>query len=144
MLRDFVYTLDPSLIERTLARFDIVIPEERGAHALIEFQVLSPDSFIWRFLIDGAVYYMYAEDYVEGLEYVRGEISAYAIDEIELEFIKAKQQKEFEDTDPVKNATVYKPPEDYDKMKQFAVSSGYDFVFLCRSSEDASGALFNT
>jgi hypothetical protein len=143
MLRDYVYTLDASLIERTFSRFDILIPEEKHKHALIEFQVLTPDSFIWRFLIDGTVYYLYAKDYVQGLDDVRNKINLYAVKDADLEFIKAKQQKQFDDAEPVRNSTVYQEPEDYNEMKQYAVDSGFDFVFLCKSSEDASNALFN-
>ena len=143
MIRDFVYTLDPALIERVLSQFSIVVPNEKHTLALIEFQVITPDSFVWRFLIDGAVYYLYAEDYVQGLEDVRSKIGSYATKDAALDFIKAKQQKEFDDTEPAKSAMVYKEPEDYDEMKHFTVDSGYDFVFLCKSSEDASRALFN-
>jgi hypothetical protein len=143
MLRDYVYTLNPSLIEQTLSRFNILIPKEEHKQALIEFQVLTPDSFIWRFLIDGVVYYLYAEDFVQDLEYVRNQINSYAVKNAELEFVKAKQQKQFDDAEPVKSSAVYEKPEDYDEMKLYAVDSGYDFVFLCKSSEDANNALFN-
>ena len=143
MLRDYIYTLDASLIERTLSRFNILISEEKHKHALIEFQVLTPDSFIWRFLINGIIYYLYAEDYVQGLDDVRNKINSYAVEGADLEFIKANQQKQFDDAEPVKNSAVYQEPEDYDEIKQYAVDSGFDFVFLCKSSEDAGNALFN-
>ena len=143
MLRDYVYTLDASLIERALSRFDILMPDEKHKRALIEFQILTPDSFIWRFLIDGAVYYLYAEDYVEGLDDVRNKISLYAVKNADLKFIKARQHKQFDNTEPVKNSAVYQEPEDYNEMKLYTIDSGFDFVFLCKSSEDASNALFN-
>ncbi len=143
MLRDYVYTLDPSLLEHTLSRFDVLIPAEQHKHALIQFQVLTPDSFIWKFLIDGVVYYLYAEDYIQGLKFVHDEINHYAVENSQIEFVKAKHQKQFDDTDPARNTAVYKEPEDYDEMKLYAVDSGYDFVFLCTSNEDASKVFFN-
>lgn len=142
MLRDFVYHPDSTLIQQVLDRFDLTLNKEHG-FALIEFQVLSPDSFVWRLLVNNAVYYLYAEDYIEGLEYVKDSIASYAVPNVKFDFVKAKQQESFDDASPVKNATVYEAPENPATMMQFAVSSGHDFVFLCKSDEAANRALFN-
>ena len=74
MLRDYVHDLDPLRIGEVLKKFDSNIQANTATIALLEFRVISPDSFIWRFLIDDAVYYLYAEDYVESFEYVKGAI----------------------------------------------------------------------
>lgn len=143
MLRDFVHTLDSALVTQTLKRFDISIPDKKHAFTLIEFQVITPDSIIWRFLINRTVYYLYAEDYVEGLKDVQNKISSYAVKDAKLDFIKVKQPKTFDDAEPRKTAVIYEEPENSNEMMQFAVDSGHDFVFLCSSTEDANNALFN-
>lgn len=142
MLRDFVHHPDSTLIEQILDQFSLPLDKERS-FVLIEFQVLSPDSFVWRLLVNKVVYYLYAEDYVEGLEDIKNKVMSYAVQDTELDFVKARQHEKFDRAQPVNNAVVYEKPEDSTKMMQFAISSGYDFVFLCKSSEAASYALFN-
>jgi hypothetical protein len=80
---------------------------------------------------------------VEGLDDIRRKISSYAPSNIEFDFVKAKQQKKFDDAEPVNHAKLYNEPKDYDEMKQFSVGSGHDFVFLCKSNESSNNALFN-
>jgi len=143
MLRDYTYTLDSSLIINALKRFNLDIPEALGAMALLEFKLLTPDSFMWRFLINGTIYYLYAEDFVEGLENVRGEIGANIRHSPNLKFIEARMKKEFENTEPVASAEIYKKSDGSREMMKYAIDSGYDFVFLCRSDEDTRNALFN-
>ena|SRR5687768_5565146 len=142
MLRDFSRQPRRELIDSILIQFDIPLPPKERI-TLIEFQILSPDSFRWRLLIDRAVYYLYAEDHIHSFEEVQDKVSSWFVAGTKLDFIKAKQQKEFVDTEPLKNTAVYKEPEDYDRLKHFAVTSGYDFVFLCRSDEDSSSVYFN-
>ena len=144
MIRDFVHTLDTSSIKQVLTQFKLDIPElATGGITLLEFKVLTPDSFVWRFLINGVVYYLYAEDFVEGLDYVRSELDHISKKASHLEFIETKTHIKFESTSPVRAAKIYKKPKDKDEMMKFAVESGYDFVFLCKSDEDSNDAYFN-
>lgn len=144
MVRDFVHTLDTSQIKQTLTQFKLNLPEAAtGGIALLEFKILTPDSFMWRFLINGAVYYLYAEDFIEGLNSVRHTLNRIAKHSSNLEFIEAKQHGKFENTDPARTATIYKKPKNKDEVMKFAVESGYDFVFLCKSNEDSNNAYFN-
>jgi hypothetical protein len=140
MLRDFIRVGNESDIYALLSHFKL--PSKNADVQLLEFKVLTPDSFIWRLLIDKTVYYLYAEDYVEGLEYVRQRI-ARSTDSEELEFIEARVTTSFKDTSPVQTAVVYEEPDDSQEIMRFAVSSGHDFVFLCRSDEDSNTAFFN-
>ena len=126
-----------------LGKFNLELPTEKYKILLIEFQVLTPDSFIWRLLIDGNVYYLYAEDFVEGLADIEHKILNYAVKDAELDFIKARSPEPFNKATAVTHAVVYKEPQRSAAMMRYAVSSGHDFVFLCKSSEDGSHALFN-
>jgi hypothetical protein len=143
MLRDYVYSQDASRIHRALAQFDVLLPPEKGAVALVSFQMLTPDSFVWRFRIGDAVYYLYAEDFVSGLDGVRAELESVISQSHNLTFIPVKKPGVFSNTQPFTSATVYEEPEDVENMMKFAAESGFDFVFLCRSDEDASDAFFN-
>jgi hypothetical protein len=49
----------------------------------------------------------------------------------------------FDDAGPVKSAMVYAKPDKRADMMEYAVDSGYDFVFLCKSDEEADDAYFN-
>lgn len=142
MLRHFSQQPSLALIQDVLAQFDIPIASNRQV-TLIEFQTLSPDSFMWRLLLDGTVYYLYAEDHIDGFEGVHNKISSWFAPNIKIDFIKTRQQNGFTNTTPFKSAAVYKEPDDYEHMKYYTASSGYDFVFLCKSDEDAGSALFN-
>lgn len=76
VLRDFVYTTDQRLLMHVLQRFGIVVPQGEYI-ALLRFEVITPDSFIWRLGIGKHVYYLYAEDYIPGLDHVRKVVSSY-------------------------------------------------------------------
>lgn len=144
MIRDFVHTLDTSPIKQVIAQFKLSLPEiATGGIALLEFKVITPDSFVWRFLINGVVYYLYAEDFVEGLDDVRSKLHHISEKASNLEFIETKARIKFESSGPVRTATLYKKPKDKDEMIKFVVESGYDFVFLCKSDEDSNDAYFN-
>ena len=141
MIRDFVDTLDTSSIKQVLTQFKLNLPEAAtGGIALLEFKVLTPDSFVWRFLINGAVYYLYTEDFVEGLDDIRSKLNHIFKNASNLEFIETIDRIKFEDASPVRAAAIYKKPKNKDEMMKFAVESGYDFVFLCKSNEDNSDA----
>jgi hypothetical protein len=144
MIRDFVHTLDTSSIKQVLTQFKLSLPEvATGGIALLEFKVLTPDSFVWRFLINGVVYYLYAEDFVESLDDIRSKLNRISKSASSLELIETKERIKFEDADPVRAATIYKKPKNKDEMMKFAVESGYDFVFLWKSDEDSNDAYFN-
>ncbi len=49
----------------------------------------------------------------------------------------------FESASPVKRASVYQKPKDAVNMMKYAVDSGYDFVFLIKSQEDADDSQFS-
>lgn len=138
-----MYDLDASHLGEIFKRFNHTMPEDEAVVALIEFRVLTPDSFIWRFLIDNAVYYLYAEDFVEGLESVEKSILEAIGREVNLEFIKVKQPKEFTKSEPYIGATTYAEPKDSASMMLYAADSGHDFVFLCKSDENVNDAYFN-
>lgn len=139
MLRDFEYRSNEVNIRNILGRFNIELSEYI---ALLRFEVITPDSFMWRLLIGDSVYYLYAEDYVPGLGHVKAVFDKY-LENDTWELMRAKSTVNFEDSPPVKGATTYKEPDDSDEMMQYAVDSGHDFVFLARSSENADNAQFS-
>lgn len=96
MLREYAYTLNPTLITDVLRRFKISIPETFGDLTLVEFRLLSPDSFLWKFIIGGAVYYLYAEDSIESLNDVRSKIIFHTHNVANLKFIEASEDAALE------------------------------------------------
>jgi hypothetical protein len=139
MLRDFEYRPDADIILEVLGRFNIDLPEYI---ALVRFEVITPDSFMWRLLISQNVYYLYAEDYVPGLGHIKSIFNQY-VDKDDWALVKPRRVIQFDDATPVKGATTYNEPDDSDDMMQYAVDSGHDFVFLVRSSEDTDNAQFS-
>lgn len=142
MLRDYIYTLDRGLIKEVFSKFLIDLPDSEDGVALVQFKVLSPDSFVWKFSIAGSIYYLYAEDFVSGIEDIRLKLSYIAPEFSKFDFVFAKDPNKFEDSSPVKSSTIYAKPEDSAKMMEYAVESGHDFVFLAKSDEDANDAFF--
>ena len=141
MLRNIVYAY-PSLLLETLERFDIEVPEDSGYIALLRFEVITPDSFMWRISIKNKIYYLYAEDNIQELAELQRIFSQYTED-AKCQLIKAKRPLNFKSSKPVKGAHVYTPPNDVDDLMTYAVDSGHDFVFLAVTNEDASEALFS-
>jgi hypothetical protein len=139
MLRDFEYHPHKDLIPGILGRFNI---ELSGIIALVRFEVITPDSFMWRLLIGDSVYYLYAEDYVPSLSHVKSIFNQY-IENDGWSFVKPRAVIQFDDATPVKDATTYNKPDDSDDIMQYAVDSGYDLVFLVRSNENADNAQFS-
>lgn len=131
MLRDYEYTENWRLLDRALEAF-IDLPERLS---LVGYTALSPDSFLWKIFDGQTIYYLYAEDYIESLDQVKEQIAAFWPDDIQLEFMPVKQPRAFEDTSPNRSAEIYQPPEDEYTFAKYASQSGYDFVFLLRSSE---------
>lgn len=141
MLRDFVYSPNAQIVFDALKQFDFTLPKEKGSVALTSFEVITPDSFMWR-VNAGNIYYLYAEDYVPGLEYISSVFQTY-LKSKEWEFVPYRNPKKFEQSNPVLQADVYQGSDDADDMMKYAGESGYDFVFLVRSKEDPSWALFS-
>ena len=133
-----------SPLGQLLGRFELNLPKAAGSIAVLEFKVLTPDSFLWRLLIGESVYYLYAEDFIESMDDVRHKLTHLTKSSASLELIEARERAEFEDSEPVKAATLYKTPSNKKELMKFAVSSGYDFVFLCKSSENSNDAYFNS
>jgi hypothetical protein len=140
MLRDFVYH-QPAILLDTLAQFEVNLPS-KGYVSLLRFEVISPDSFMWRLLISGNVYYMYAEDYVPGLAHLKEIFDDYLASR-DWHFVPAKNVASFESASPVVGAAVYQKPSDAETMMKYAVPSGHDFVFLALTSESTDDAHFS-
>lgn len=47
-----------SPLGQLLGRFELNLPKAAGSIAVLEFKVLTPDSFLWRLLIGKTVYYL--------------------------------------------------------------------------------------
>lgn len=139
MLRDFSYKPEPELIRTVLKQFSVEIPE---TFTLLHFELLSPDSFMWRLRIGKSIYYLYAEDFVSDMDEIRANFGKL-IGNNTWELVPAKTVRAFHDTSPVKGETVYKEPENVTEMMQYAVESGHDFVFLARSHEKIEDAYFS-
>lgn len=144
MLRDYVYSPSVAYIISALQQFEVKEPSSFGSFALLRFAVLTPDSFVWKILINKNIYYLYAEDYVEDLAQVEQAIVRFSNDDsIKLEFVPVGNPKVFEDFSPNCIPQRYKPPGDEYNFMLYAGRSGYDFIFLAKSDEDSNDALFN-
>lgn len=143
MLREYSINSSRPLLSDALSRFTFAPSVSTEDFTLLSFITLTPDSFIWKLIIDDAVYFLYAEDYVPGLRQVEYEIKNCAGNEdMKLTFIPANASQAFEDTSPNKSAQIYKPPQDEYNFMKYAVSSGYDFVFLCKTDIPVVDAYF--
>lgn len=138
MLRNFQYHPNEDIILEVLSRFEFEIPSRI---TLLKFGVITPDSFMWQFIIGDKIYYLYAEDYVSGLEYIRSVYGKY-LGKHQWSFIAPKSAITFENSAPVKSATIYQKASDSDEMMQYAVDSGHDFVFLACSDKNPNTANF--
>lgn len=141
MLRDFQYNPEVSQLTDVLERFSLDYNSEKSSIDVLRFEVLSPDSFAWKLLLGNVIYYLYAEDYVPGLDYVKSIINEYTGSD-KWNFVIPRQVVAFESTSPVKGADVYEKPEGADNLMRYAVDSGYDFVFLVKTLENPDDAHF--
>lgn len=139
MLRSFAYHPSLDVILEAFRRFEIELPEQI---AVVRFEVITPDSFMWRILIGDAVYYLYAEDYVPGLKHVKAIFNQY-LEKDNWSFISPKAVIAFEEAAPVEEAVTYAKADDADEMMAYAIDSGHDFVFLVRSNENPGDAQFS-
>jgi len=142
MLRDFEYHPKTSQIVDILQRFGFDLATEKFPFALLGFEVITPDSFMWRLLVNDSIYYIYAEDYVPGLSHIKNIFNSY-LESDKWEFINPNKTIAFESASPVKGATVYQEPEESEEMMKYVVDSGHDFAFLVKSHEDANNAQFS-
>jgi hypothetical protein len=138
MLRSFVNNPDVYLIKDVLNCFDI----KDTKFSMLRFEVISPDSFMWRLLIGDRIYYLYAEDFIPSLEHVRHILDTY-LNSGDWSLVKCKIPTDFTSSSPVKGAAVYKEPDDVSEIMKYAVDSGHDFVFLALSKEYHTNALFS-
>lgn len=95
------------------------------------FIALSPDSFVWQLSINGKTAYLYAEDYIPGLEHVKATLAdLIGADSIQLAMIE--HPSSWEEASPVVAAESYAQPADSAEIMKYAAQSGPDFVFLGR------------
>lgn len=129
-------------INQLLSKFDIPDSSETQKFSLLRYECLSPDSFMWRVTDGRSIYYLYAEDYVSGLDHIKKIFTSYMESE-DWKLVRNKQPINFSESEPVVSASTYEEPKDSAEMMQFAVSSGFDFVFLAQSTENAEDGLFS-
>ena len=142
MIRDFEYNPTTSQIIDVLQCFGFDLADRQFPLALLRFEVITPDSFMWRLLIGNDIYYLYAEDYVSGLDYIKNVFKAY-LESDKWDLMTPRKTITFESASPVIGAITYQEPEDSEEMMKYAVDSGHDFVFLIKSHEDSSEAQFS-
>lgn len=142
MLRDFQYDPTVSQLTDILEQFSLDYGPEKYSVDLLRFEVLSPDSFAWKLLIENVIYYLYAEDYIPGLDYVKNLINEYTGSD-KWDFVRPRQVVAFESASPVQSAKTYKRPEQANSLMEYAVTSGHDFVFLVKTSENPYDAYFS-
>src|SRR6266704_2041847 len=99
MLRDFAVNPDSALLAGVLERFGFDLSGHRPPVEVLRFEVITPDSFMWRLRMAGSAYYLYAEDYIPGLDHVKSVFNDY-IEQDKWVFVKAKHPKSFESTSP--------------------------------------------
>lgn len=141
MLRDFQYNPATSQLTDVLERFSLDYNSGKSSVDVLRFEVLSPDSFIWKLLLGNCVYYLYAEDYIPSLDYVENVIDDYTGSD-KWGFVTPRKAIVFESASPVQVANVYQKPEEANQLMKYAVDSGYDFVFLVKTLENPDDAHF--
>ena len=133
MLRDFQYDIPEKFI-KILPLFDLNLKGRKVRISLLKFEVLSPDSFFWNFTLDDEEFYLYAEDAILSFNYIK-ETLQEIVGHNSWELVKCTNPKPFNESSPVAAARFYKEPDDADELMQYAVDSGYDFVFLARKNK---------
>ncbi len=142
MLRDFQYNPAADQIEEVLRRFKLDYAAEKSQLDVLRFEVIGPDSFMWKLFLGDAIYYLYAEDYVSGIDYIKDIFTDY-LGHDKWDFVKPQHTIEFESASPVKGAAIYQKPERVDDLMDYAVDSGYDFVFMVKTLENPDDAHFS-
>lgn len=142
MLRDFQYNPNAQLLFDVLKRFDLDSQAHVSMLSILRFELLSPDSFAWKLLLGNTIYYLYAEDFIPDLSYVKDTLTEYIGTEKWI-FIPVQKPVAFESAAPVKGAEIYQKPSDADELMRYAVDSGHDFVFLAKTLENSDDAHFS-
>jgi hypothetical protein len=141
MLRDFQYNPTTTQLTDVLKRFSLDYNSAKSSIDLLRFEVLSPDSFVWKLLLGSVIYYLYAEDYIPSLDHVKNVINDY-VGNNKWDFVAPQQVIAFESASPVKGADVYQKTERANQLMEYAVDSGYDFVCLVKTLENPDDAHF--
>jgi hypothetical protein len=131
MLRNFAHRPESVDIKKILERFTVDVS---GRIIITRFEVITPDSFIWRIAIENKIYYLYAEDYVPDIRHVISVFNTY-IQTGDWSFVYPKKSIKFDESSPVKSAKIYRKTDGSDEMINYAVDSGFDLVFLAQSTE---------
>ncbi len=132
MLRDFQYNPQKQQITEVLQAFDLDFMSEKSYLDLVRYELLSPDSFMWKLVKGGIVYYLYAEDYVSSLQYVKDVFNEY-IGSNKWDFVLVRDGLELDASDKAEGALEF---------AQYSVISGYDYVFLAKTLESPDDAHF--
>ena len=111
MIRDFIYNPNDLELQKVLKSFGIKIENKEHPFAILRLESLTADLFMFRLLVNKNIYYMYAEDYIPNLEYVKELFYKY-LQTTKWNFIKPKN--------PSNSKNIY----------NYAVKSGYDLFFL--------------
>ena len=147
MLRDFTTSADGYDINCFLSNFKITNAKyhEFGYvdFTLLGFNVIKPDSFIWKLIINYELYYLYAEDYVISLEQVINTVKDYDKTLTKLEFVKVYNPKKHEKIEPRKKGVIYSEPDKVNSIRLYTVDSGHDHAFLLRTGKSISDAYFS-
>lgn len=111
-----------------LSQFGVKVSEI----SLLKYESLTPDSYIWFFYADGIKYSLYAEDYIPSFEHVEntikdndtvwGSVFPSVRDKYRLMMVDNRHA----DTDDSSRVAS--------RYSEYAVRSGYDHVFLARST----------
>ncbi len=122
MLRDFEFDHANNLLPDILGRAGIDLGHKEHPIDLLRFEVITPDSFMWRVLVRDTIYYIYAEDYIPHIDHVKDVFDGYLKD---------------------KNWEFVTPLPDPTNTMEHAMVSGYDIIFVVKSSEDSNEAHFS-
>lgn len=127
MIRDFRYHPSTTQILEVLDRFELNFQAKKPPLDLLRFEVLTPDSFMWKLLLGNTVYYLYAEDYIAGMDELKSTIRYY-LKHDKWNFV------------PVRDIDTHTEPI-HDLMK-VTFKSGHDYVTLIKTLENPDDALF--
>lgn len=101
---------------------------------IIHYQTLTPDSEVSLFAFDGRIWCMYQEDYIPSINHVKNKIRDWVGKDHNFKLLlAAKPYETLRDAPPVRNARVYKLPDNaQDDFRPYTDTNGYYFVFLAR------------
>ena len=127
MLREWNGQSNKSICD-ILSQFGVKVSEI----SLLKYESLTPDSCIWFFYADGVKYSLYAEGYIPSFEHVEnaikdndtvwGSVFPSVRDKYRLMMVEDRQ----EDTECSSGMAL--------QYSEYAVMSGFDHVFLARST----------